>query len=243
MEQVSRENPVDFLIAETSPRLLAIRRERDLPRSAIETRLLDVQRDPAEQGFAVHGCDLLILGNGTATDGGLSNLLHRCRRLLAPGGMLLLQGESGFRAFRTLTGGMLGSAPPAAAKDLVRALTAAGFQDPEIVRTVSRDLVLSLAPSESHPNRGWWLVAAPGSGRELEVAHSLARELQARNQTAVVATESPAPDGGVATAAGIEPFRRDSWSRLLKELPQDEVFRGGGPFAGALGSTPWNGCA
>ena len=56
---------------------------------AIEYRVLDVEKDPVEQGFDHHGYDLLIASNVLHATRYLEETLDHCRELLAPSGQLM----------------------------------------------------------------------------------------------------------------------------------------------------------
>lgn len=53
-------------------------------------KVLDVERDPIEQGYGEHSYDLIIASNVLHATKVLSNTLRNCRKLLKPGGYLLL---------------------------------------------------------------------------------------------------------------------------------------------------------
>ncbi|KAI1824106.1 hybrid PKS-NRPS PsoA [Xylaria intraflava] len=53
-------------------------------------RLLDIENDPIEQGYEPHSFDVLIASNVLHATKVLANTLRNCRRLLRPGGFLVL---------------------------------------------------------------------------------------------------------------------------------------------------------
>ena len=55
----------------------------------IDYRVLDIERDPVEQGFPAHGYDLLIASNVLHATRYLEETLAHCMRLLAPSGQLV----------------------------------------------------------------------------------------------------------------------------------------------------------
>ena len=55
----------------------------------IEYRVLDIEKDPVEQGFDAHGYDLLIASNVLHATRYLEETLTHCRNLLAPSGHLV----------------------------------------------------------------------------------------------------------------------------------------------------------
>ncbi len=52
--------------------------------------MLDIERDPAEQGFAEHSFDVVVAANVIHATADLVTSLEHVRKLLAPGGMLVL---------------------------------------------------------------------------------------------------------------------------------------------------------
>ena len=56
--------------------------------SKIDYRVLDIEKDPVDQGFEPHGYDLLIAANVLHATCYLDETLAHCRALLAPSGLL-----------------------------------------------------------------------------------------------------------------------------------------------------------
>lgn len=59
-------------------------------------KTLDIERDPIEQGYEEHSYDLIIAANVLHATRFLETTMHNCRRLLRPGGYLLLMEITGF---------------------------------------------------------------------------------------------------------------------------------------------------
>ncbi|PKY05762.1 putative polyketide synthase [Aspergillus campestris IBT 28561] len=57
----------------------------------MEYRTLDISRDPQEQGFELHAYDLVIASNSLHAAANIADALKSTRKLIAPGGYLLLQ--------------------------------------------------------------------------------------------------------------------------------------------------------
>ena len=70
-------------------------------------RVLDIERDPEEQGFAAHRHDLVVAANVLHATRDLRESLVHCRRLLAPSGVLVLVEGVEARGWLDLTFGML----------------------------------------------------------------------------------------------------------------------------------------
>ncbi|MDE0159969.1 MAG: beta-ketoacyl synthase N-terminal-like domain-containing protein [Candidatus Dadabacteria bacterium] len=57
--------------------------------ASIDYRMLDIEKDPVEQGFDSHGYDLVIASNVLHATRYLDETLAHCRRLLAPSGQMV----------------------------------------------------------------------------------------------------------------------------------------------------------
>ncbi|KAL6230969.1 hypothetical protein BDW75DRAFT_248240 [Aspergillus navahoensis] len=73
-----------------SPGFIAAARE-EFQDPGIEFKVLDITKDPQEQGFKPHAYDLVIAGNVLHATPKLHDTLRHVRKLLAPKGWLLLQ--------------------------------------------------------------------------------------------------------------------------------------------------------
>ena len=212
------------------------------PEASIDYRVLDIEKDPSDQGFDDHGYDLLIASNVLHATRYLSETLEHCRRLLAPSGCLVALENLRGQGWLDLTFGQLDGwwrfadacrphhalASPAVWR---QALTDAGFEQPVVLgvdesdpaQEPDRGVILAQGPSEVTERPGVWVLAADRDG----AAHELADQLAARNQTVVlVADESrdgpePSPQSvGVSTAV-IDTERREDWLGLFESLPPD----------------------
>ena len=65
------------------------------------------KRDPADQGFALHGYDLVIAANVLHATRDLGETLAHCRSLLAPSGLLVAVEETARKEWLDLTFGLL----------------------------------------------------------------------------------------------------------------------------------------
>ena len=198
----------------------------------IEYRPLDIEKDPAAQGFERHGYDLLIASNVLHATRYLQETLGHCRDLLAPSGHLVaLENLSGL-GWMDLTFGQLDGwwrfaddyrphhalASPAVWR---QALGDAGFAGAEVLGvdesdtsvTPDKGIIVAQGPAEVKEPQGAWVVTGDPDG----LGSRLAADLAARNQVVVTA------DGAGAT---VEPERRESWCALLGNLPEDVPFSG-----------------
>ena len=128
--------------------------------------------------------------------------------------------------------------PPGLGKPrhLAPALADTGFGEVEIlgvdasdsISTPDRGVILARGPAEVKEAPGVWVLAGDHGG----VAHALAAELAAHNQTVVLAGAEASP-GGESTAeapavirASVDAQSRKSWRSLLERLPADAPLSG-----------------
>ena len=227
----------------------------------IEYRVLDIEKDPVEQGFDSHGYDLVIASNVLHATRYLEETLANCRTLLAPSGHLVALENLSGQDWLDMTFGQLDGwwrfsdecrpTYALAGPDVWRgSLEAAGFEGVEILgvggpdsgEMPDRGVILGQQRGEVAERPGAWVLAADRGGE----ADKLAAELASRNQTVVLAGEAGSVNGGEADErtgvihASVEMERRESWGALLEGLPADaplagvvhlKALDGGGPEA------------
>ena len=180
-------------------------------------RVLDIERDAEEQGFAAHGHDLLVAANVLHATRDLGESLGHCRRLLAPSGILVLVETVEAPAWLDLTFGMLPGwwrfedgyreeHPLVGPGVWRRALSESGFEEPTVLETAVGAVVLARGPTEMEPGSGVFVVA-DGDG----FGEDLARELGRRRQTVV---RGPAKGD------------REEWRSFFASLPASLPLRG-----------------
>ena len=208
----------------------------------IDYKSLDIEVEPAAQGFDSHGYDLVIAANVLHATRDLGETLTHCRDLLAPSGQLFALEGLQRRAWQDLTFGLLDGwwrfadayrpdhalATPAVWR---RALADAGFSNVEFIGPANPDtdeslgsgVIIARGPAEVALAPGIWVLAADEGGSAAE----LAADLASRNQTVVLASGEglPGEGPGVITAA-VDPTQRESWRSLLEGLPKDAPFKG-----------------
>ena len=223
---------------------------------AIEYRVLDIERDPLEQGFASHGYDLLIAANVLHATRDLNETLVHCRDLLAPAGQLVALENQRGRGWMDLIFGQLDGwwrfadayrpHHALAGSDVWRqALGDAGFEDVEILGVdeseeaglPDRGVITAQGPARVLLPRSIWVLAADRNG----LAAVLAAELTEMNQTVVLADSECSENGLPATGPGVfrtavEMEERESWRSLLEALPRDA------PLNGIVHLTALDGC-
>jgi len=238
---------IDYTFTDISAGFFSQAEERFAATGApIEYRRLDIEADPAAQGFDAHAYDLVIAANVLHATRDLGETLSHCRDLLAPSGQLVALEGLRHRTWQDLTFGLLDGwwrfadvyrtehafARP---NEWRRALADAGFSDVEFLGTRDPDtdehlgssVILARGPADVAPAPGAWIVAADSAG----TAEQLAVELAARNQTVLLVRAERASGGslpqvpGVTTAA-LEPSDREGWRSLLEGLPEEPPLRG-----------------
>lgn len=171
-----------YTMTDVAPTFVARAADRYAGRAGIDCRVLDIERDPGTQGFAVGGYDLVIAANVVHATTEVGATLGHLRRLLAPGGHLILLEASGQRPWVTTTFGLtegwwrftdgeLRSDGPLLAGDRwLAALDAAGFDQ---ARTLTGDgdgllgqsVITAQAPDDAGPMVDL-VVGRPGQWRQ-----------------------------------------------------------------------------
>ena len=213
--------------------------QADVP---IEYRVLDIEKDPEDQGFDSHGYDLVIAANVLHATQYLDETLMHCRELLAPAGQLVALENQRGRGWMDLIFGQLDgwwrfadryrSHHALAGPNVWRqALGDVGFGDVQILGVdesesaglPDRGVIVAQGPVEVVLPPAAWVLASDQGG----VATALADQLAARNQTVVLAGGESPGNGGAAHDAtrvvrrAVEMDQRESWQSLLEELPGD----------------------
>ena len=214
----------------------------------IEYRPLDIEKDPVDQGFDLHGYDLAIASNVLHATRYLEETLAHCRRLLAPSGQLVALENLRGLGWMDLTFGQLDGwwrfaddfrphhalASPAVWR---RALANSGFEEVEVLgvdesdppETLDKGVIVARGPARVQELPGSWILAADEGG----LAADLAQRLAARNQSVVLAGRA-LPGGGEDPDASfpsvrrvaVDVERRESWRALVESLPGDVPFAG-----------------
>ena len=209
----------------------------------IEYRVLDIEKDPVEQGFDSHDYDLVLASNVLHATRYLEETLAHCRELLAPSGQLVALENLRGQGWLDLTFGQLDGwwrfadsyrphhalASPAIWR---QALGDAGFGEVEVIGVdesesagmPDRGVIVAQGPVEVDEPAGAWILAADEGG----VAAELAATLAARNQTVVLVGgdgESVADSSGIVRTT-VDMEQRESWRALVSELPGDVPLSG-----------------
>ena len=216
---------------------------------SIDYRMLDIEKDPVDQGFEPHAYDMVIAANVLHATRRLDETLAHCRTLLAPSGLLVALENQRGRGWMDLIFGQLDgwwrfadryrTNHALAGPDVwCEALADTGFAESEVLgvdRSESaglpdRGVIVAQGPAKIDLPEGVWILAADRGG----TAAALAAQLAAQNQRVVLAGDDPDGTGAAAegkdgiVVASVELERRESWQSLVEGLPPDV------PFAGAV---------
>ena len=243
----------DYLYTDVSPGFFAEAEARFAGRGVrMEYRVLDLERDPRQQGFRAHEADLVLAAHVLHATRDLEASLRHCRRLLAPSGLLVALEVMQPAGWLDLTFGLLPGwwrfddayrtdNPLVGPAVWRRALADAGYAGvgipgpegpgrPEAAEAATP--ILAQAPAALTPEPGTWLLAAAGA-ESAAAAGSLAGRLRDRGLQVVVAA-AEASEG----VRAVEIRDRDSWRSLIEALPPEAPFAGLVYLTGACGRGP-----
>ncbi|KAL3462238.1 hypothetical protein BJX64DRAFT_288570 [Aspergillus heterothallicus] len=153
-----------YTFTDISAGFLTAAKERFARCDGMEYAVLDINKDPAQQGFKLGDYDLIIASNVIHATPKLSHSLINIRSLLAPGGRLFLQELSGDRReaeyiFGLLPGWWVGEDDGRSERPYVpverweKELKVAGFDDIEFAIHEQRGILVSLVIQSPKPAR------------------------------------------------------------------------------------------
>ena len=208
----------------------------------IDYQVLDVEKDPVDQGFELHAYDMIIAANVLHATRYLDETLAYCRTLLAPSGLLVALENQRGRGWMDLIFGQLDgwwrfadryrADHALAGPDVWRqALADTGFTEsevlgvdqPEAATLPDRGVIVAQGPTEIALPEGVWILAADRGG----MAAELAAELAAQNQQVILAggdledTDATAESETGIIATSVEMEQRESWRSLVEGLPSN----------------------
>ena len=214
---------------------------------SIDYRVLDIEKDPMEQGFEPHAHDLVIAANVLHATRHLDETLAHCRSLLAPSGLLVALENQRGRGWMDLIFGQLDGwwryadryreNHALAGPDVwCRALADTGFAQAEVLGIdpsgaaglPDRGVIVAQGPAKIDLPEGAWILAADRGG----MAAALATRLADLNQRVVLAGDDPELTKAAAeremaiVAATVEMEQRESWRSLVESLPPDVPLAG-----------------
>ncbi|MBZ0297818.1 MAG: SDR family NAD(P)-dependent oxidoreductase, partial [Anaerolineae bacterium] len=193
----------EYVFTDLSPLFLDRAKSKYADYPFMRYQLLDIEQNPAEQGFAGQQFDLILAANVLHATADLAQTVAHVRQLLAPGGRLIL--EEGMRAQRwvDLTFGLTEgwwrfadldrrpNYPLMTQAGWYDLLQAAGFQEVAMLPEVDDDHVLiqqsivvasTTGAGEQAVRPGSWLIFADEGG----VGSAIARDLTAAGSHCVV---------------------------------------------------------
>ncbi len=213
----------------------------------IDYLVLDIEKDPIDQGFKPCAYDLIIAANVLHATCYLDETLTNCRTLLAPSGLLVALENQRSRSWMDLIFGQLDGwwrfadqyreNNALTGPDVWRqALADTGFTESEILGVdqsksaglPDRGVIVAQGPAEISLPEGIWILAADRGS----MAATLAMQLAAQNQRVVLAGGDPETMKSMAegeagiVVASVETEQRESWRALVEGLPSDVPLAG-----------------
>ncbi|NTX32850.1 SDR family NAD(P)-dependent oxidoreductase [Myxococcus sp. CA033] len=209
----------EYVFTDISPLFLQRAAQEFRAHPFVTYRTLDIEKDPATQGFEAGGFDIIVAANVLHATESLKETLRNARRLLAPSGMLLIVEATSKRRWVDLTFGLtsgwwrytdtdLRPTHPLISSAGWKTLfaqegfsTSAALAKEEHEASLQAAVILARLPDEdARASRRQWLIVADARG----TGYRLAERLEARGELCAVIS------GTGATVA--------DFTQLLKEL-------------------------
>jgi acyl transferase domain-containing protein/SAM-dependent methyltransferase/acyl carrier protein/NADP-dependent 3-hydroxy acid dehydrogenase YdfG len=203
LQQLSHED-IDYTVTDISPTLLQKAAALLPGNNSVRYAALDIESDPAIQGFAAHTFDFVVCANVLHATKDLSRTLSHLRQLLKKDGWLLLLEATAPRAWVDLTFGLTEgwwrfadtdlrpSYPLLSAQRWIDLLRAAGFPQCEALGSAYshgaalEESIVAARPEATQASmtgrRERWAVFADDSGLGAQIA----KQLQARKHECVL---------------------------------------------------------
>jgi acyl transferase domain-containing protein/acyl carrier protein len=195
---------VEYVFTDVSQHFLAKAQQKFLGRERTRFAILDVEKTPGSQGFEEHSFDVVLAANVLHATKNLRETLSNVRRLLAPGGLLVLFEVTSAQTWVDLTFGLTEgwwrfedndlrtSHPLLSRQSWTSLLEASGFTDVSLLpEGIGSDLpglptvvLCKNAPESAAIDRGTWLLL---SGSE-KAAEPWRAALEARGEQVQIAT-------------------------------------------------------
>jgi len=233
-----------YTFSDLSGLFLARAQERFEGFPFVSYRVLDIEQDPEGQGFAANTFDIVLASNVLHATADLRRSLRHVRRLLAPGGLLVLAEGTRPQRWIDLTFGLTEgwwkfedvderpSYPLLSRERWLKLLAEAGFEEATGLpadsenqgRLSDHTVILARAPQSDRGTEarasapGRWVVLADEGG----VGARLAERLRARGEDSVLVS---AGEGWGVSGDGsltLNPARPADFRRLLLELREGD---------------------
>jgi len=186
-----------YTFSDISPLFVARAGQKFRAYAGVDFRVLDIESDPEEQGFAAQAFDIVIAANVLHATKNLKETLLRIRRLLAPGGLVLLLEGTAPQRWVDLTFGLTDGwwrfedtelrpdYPLIDRARWLRLLTGCGFdcataavEDPALPPDIFNQTVIvarkPVAQTDLPKAEGTWLLFADSRGLDAALAGKLA---------------------------------------------------------------------
>ncbi|MCB0209451.1 MAG: SDR family NAD(P)-dependent oxidoreductase [Anaerolineae bacterium] len=225
----------DYLFTDIGPSFLAQARERFKAYNFVRYELLDLERDPTTQGGVPPQYDLIIAANILHTTRDVRQSLGHIRKLLAPGGLLvLLEGTSRSR-WVDLTFGLTEGwwrfedeeredHPLLTGQQWQNLLLDCGFQrttiwpedEVEYGTSLGQTLLIAQAEEPVRSQGGSWVLLSDEAG----TGAALAALLRQRNEQPVLVYPGPAYERVDEQTFQVQPGSAADFERLLQAVPE-----------------------
>ena len=230
----------DYVFTDISPFFTSKAERRFQAYPFVRYQLLNIEQNPEAQGFAPHQFDVIFAASVLHATADLRQSLEHVKRLLAPGGVLMLSEGTRPQRWIDLTFGLTEgwwrftdrdlrpSYPLLARAKWLQLLAEVGFTGPVTIPDESASgaladqvLILAQAPpldttaasTEEAPAAGSWLIFADCAG----VGQRLAQLFTARGDTPILVTPGRSYSALERECFTIEPTRPEDYLRLFRE--------------------------
>ena len=233
----------EYFFTDLSPLFMAKAEQRFGAYPFVRYQLLDIERDPLEQGFGLHQFDVILAANVLHATRDLRRTLHHVQELLTPGGLMVLLENTRPQRWVDLTFGLtegwwkfadmdLRPSYPLLSRhrwlDLVQEL---GFTEcaaiPAGDDSIGDAVIVARGPQVAQEadggeraalppteSQGPWVIFADRGG----VGQQLAALLQARGERCVVVTVGESYEAGEAGQFRINPACRADFEQLFEAV-------------------------
>lgn len=233
-------NQTEYVFTDVSPLFTTRAAEKFSDYHFVRYELLDIERDPADQGFAAHKFDLIIAANVLHATSDLNQTLAHIKQLLTSQGLLVLLEGTAPQSWVDLTFGLTEgwwkftdtglrtSYPLLSRNEWLGLLSAQGFTratsvpDPKEDQLVDQAIFLARGPVVEAPvalpeQPGRWLIFMDETG----LGQRLAELLEQRGEQCLFVS----PGSTFATLAEyhwqLDPTRPEDFERLVSQVIAD----------------------